>query len=77
MEYFEEIQDRVILIGVRIIHLFQNFSTVFPYPVERIGNKEKQLIMVVSAFAALVGNGGAPRASIFLSSGKRMVCTTS
>ncbi len=29
------------------------------------------LIMIVSAFAALVGNGGAPRASIFMGQGKR------
>lgn len=28
------------------------------------------LIMIVSAFAALVGNGGAPRASIFMGQGK-------
>lgn len=27
------------------------------------------LIMIVSAFAALVGNGGAPRASIFMGKG--------
>ena len=29
------------------------------------------LIMIVSAFAALVGNGGAPRASIFMGKGDK------
>ena len=29
------------------------------------------LIMIVSAFAALVGNGGAPRASIFMGKGEK------
>ena len=29
------------------------------------------LIMIVSAFAALVGNGGAPRASIFMGKGAK------
>lgn len=29
------------------------------------------LIMIVSAFACLVGNGGAPRASILMGSGKK------